>query len=182
VAGGIATFALAFAFMWIVYRSGALTPRFFVFQVPIAGLALAVAVGRLRVLAVVVGIAATLALVSMLDGYTSEPSSYRQAAALIRSTNAAGDRSCVVDIGVSPMEAYVDAPRDFTIVTKPEQLHGCDVVVVASWWPSTTAGWYANDLRVMAAADTEFGYKKVLASEDPALVYSRRPLDDTVPT
>ena len=81
----------------------------------------------------------------------------------------------MVNIGVPPMLAYLESPGDFTAVTDPSELGGCDVVVVAAWWPSTS-DWYARDRLVIAEAERRFPYRVVLADGDPTLVLSNRPL------
>jgi hypothetical protein len=108
--------------------------------------------------------------------YTADPTSYRAAAAVLRAVDAAGERGCVAgSTGVQPMLAYLDPPADFTPVTDPAALDQCDVLVVATWWP-TSASWFSQDRRVIDAAEARFPYRLVLESGDPALVLSRRPL------
>jgi hypothetical protein len=107
-----------------------------------------------------------------LATWTEEPTAYRQAAALIRQAGAAGARSCVVNIGVPPMSAYLDPPADFAAVTDPAQLDPCDVVVVAAWWPSNQP-WFARDMRVIAEAEARYPQRQVLVAADRALVLRR---------
>jgi hypothetical protein len=172
---GSVGFVVAFAFLWLLYRSSALTPRFFVFLVPVVGLLVAAAVGRVHLLGAVVVLSAVLALTSMVDGYRIDPTSYRQAADVIRAVDSTGGRSCVVDVGVLPMEAYADTPRDFSAVTDSGQLQSCDVVVVATWW-HTDAEFYRTDRDIITAAEQRFPNQTVLGSDDPALVLSVAPL------
>ena len=175
VLGGVAAFAVAFTLMWVVYRSGALTPRFFTFLVPLAGLAAAVAIARVRPLALLVGASAVLAVFSFVDVYRDEPTGYRRAAELIRTVDAAGGKTCVSAIGVPQMKAYVDEPGQFVGVDDANDVHDCDVVVVAAYW-NTDAEWYSADRAVIAAAEAEFEHRTVLPAIDPAVVYSRVPL------
>lgn len=173
-----AAVALAFVLflLWAGLQSSALTERFFVWLVPGAAYLAAVAVGRLRWAAVAPGAAsAALALSVALAGATADPTGYRQAAALIHRAAAAGLRTCVVDVGVPPMLAYLDSPRDFAAVTDPAQLDGCDVLVVATWWP-TTADWFSRDRAVIAAAEASYPFRRVLPAGDPVLVFSTRPV------
>ena len=108
-------------------------------------------------------------------GYTADPTGYRAAAA-----RAAGGRrrrraGCVVgSTGVQPMLAYLDQGVDFTAVTDPSGLDGCDVLVVATWWP-TTAEWFAQDRRVIDAAEGRFAHRLVIGPGDRALVLSPVP-------
>lgn len=174
--GAAVALAAVLFLLWAGLQSSALTERFFVWLVPGAAYLAAVAVGRLRWPAVAAGAAsAALALSVALAGATHDPTGYRQAATLVRSANAAGLRSCVVDVGVPPMLAYLDSPRDFAAVTDPTQLDGCDVVVVAAWWPST-ADWFSRDRAVIAAAQARYPYRRVLRSGDPVLVLATRPV------
>ncbi len=162
--------------LWAVMQSSALDERFFVWLVPGVGYLVAVAVTRLRRPGYVLAAgSAALALASVVPGYTSDPTGYRQAAAVLRAVDGAGDRGCVVGVGVRPMLAYLDSPADFTVVTDPVGLDQCDTVVVATWWP-TTAAWFAADRQVIDAAERLFPHRLVLEADDPALVLSRRPL------
>ena len=171
----VAAFSALFLLVWAVVQSGALTARFFIFVVPAVGVLVAFAVHRMRALAVLATASAVVAFMSIAGTYRHDPTSYRQAASLIRSVHAAGRRSCVVDVGVSAMSAYVDDGRDFAVVTEPDQLDACDVVVVASWW-HTDADWFRRDNEVIAEAERRFANRAVLDSDDPALVLSNVPL------
>jgi hypothetical protein len=170
--GGAAALATVLLLLWAVSQSSALTERFFVWLVPGTAYLAAVAVGRLRPTALLGGLSAVLAASVAAAAWTGEPTAYRQAAAVVREANAAGKRSCVVNIGVPPMLAYLDEPADFTAVTDPTQLDGCDVVVVAAWWPSDRA-WFAPDMRVVAEAESRYAHRRVLPAADRALVFTR---------
>lgn len=169
--GAAAGLGAALLFLWAVSQSSALTERFFVWLVPGAAYLAAVAVGRLRPAAVLGALSAVLAVsVAVAAGaWTDDPTAYRRAATVIRQANAAGQRSCVVNIGVPPMLAYLDAPADFAAVTDPAQLDGCDLVVVAAWWPSDQA-WFAPDMRVIAEAEARYPQRQVIPTADRALV------------
>jgi hypothetical protein len=160
---------------WAGLQSSSMTPRFFVWLAPAAAYLAAVAVGEVRIGAVLAAASVLLAVAVAVPAFTGDPTAYRQAAALIRTADASGARSCVVDIGVAPMLAYLDTPGDFATVVDPAQLDQCDVLVVAAWWPST-ADWYARDNLVIADAERRFPYRLVLAHGDPTLVLSNRPL------
>jgi len=164
--------------LWAVMQSSALDERFLVWLVPGGAylVAVAVSVARLRRLGYLLAAgSAGLALATVVPGYTSEPTAYRQAAAVLRSVDAAGDRGCVVGVGVRPMLGYLDSPADFATVTDAAGLDQCDTVVVATWWP-TTAAWFAADRLVIDAAERRFPHRLVLEAADPALVLSRRPV------
>jgi hypothetical protein len=158
---------------WAGLQSSALTARFFVWLVPGAAYLAAVAVGRLRPAAVLAGASVALAVAAVVPGFTNDPTAYRQAAAVVTEANAAGARSCVVNIGVPPMLAYLDSPADFTAVTEPAQLDGCDVLLVTAWWPSQS-DWYARDRLVIAEAERRFTHRLVVGTADPTLVLSNR--------
>lgn len=163
--------------LWAGLQSSALSDRFFVWLVPGAGYLVAVGVGRIPSGVFLAVGWSVLAFSLVLPGYTREPTAYRRAAAILRRADASGARGCVVDVGVPPMLGYLDAPRQFGIVTDPAQLDGCEVVVVAAWW-HTTAPWFSADNRVIDAARRRFAQQTVLATGDPALVFSVRPLSD----
>jgi len=173
--GASAALAAVLLVQWAGLQSSALTPRFFVWLVPGAAYLAAVAVGRVRAAAVLGAASCAVAAWALAPGFTGHPTAYRHTAALIREVNAAGGRSCVVNIGVSPMLAYLDSPRDFTAVTDPAQLDSCDAVFVASWWP-TDAGWYARDRQVIADAERRFPHRLEIMVGDPTLVLSSEPL------
>lgn len=170
--GAAAALAAVLLFLWAVSQSSALTERFFVWLVPGAAYLAAVAVGRWRAAALVGGLSAVLAASVAAATWTEEPTGYRQAAALIREAGAAGQRSCVVNIGVPPMLAYLDAGPDFAAVTHPDQLDSCDVVVVAAWWPSDRA-WFAPDMRVIAEAEARYPHRQIIPAADRVLVLTR---------
>ncbi|HVL04820.1 MAG TPA: glycosyltransferase family 39 protein [Acidimicrobiales bacterium] len=173
--GAAAALAAVLLVQWAGLQSSALTPRFFVWLVPGAAYLAAVAVGRVPVAAVVGAASCAVTAWALAPGFTGHPTAYRHAAALIGEVNAAGGRSCVVNIGVSPMLAYLDSPRDFAAVVHPTQLDTCDAVFVASWWP-TDAGWYARDREVIAEAERRFPHRLEVRVGDPTLVLSSEPL------
>ena len=173
--GAAAALAAVLLVQWAGLQSSALTPRFFVWLVPGAAYLAAVAVGRFRAAGVLGVASCAVAASALAPGFTADPTAYRQSAALLRDVNAAGGRSCVVNIGVSPMLAYLDSPRDFAAVTDPAQLDACDAVFVASWWP-TDAGWYSRDRQVISEAERRFPHRLEIRVGDPTLVLSRAPL------
>jgi hypothetical protein len=185
VIGGVATCRLRAAqgaalalggvllLLWTVVQSSALGERFFVWLVPGVSYLAAVAVARFPKAALLALGSVVLAVAALAPGYTAEPTAYRQAAAVIRDVNGSGGEACLVGVGVSPMLAYLDAPREFAAVTRPDELDRCDVVVVAAWWRRSTAPWFAADQAVIAAAERRFPHRLVLEADDPALVLSR---------
>jgi hypothetical protein len=146
-----------------------------VWLVPGAAHLAAVAVARIPPVALAVAPWTVLAVSPILATSTDDPTAYRVAADVIRTANASGARSCVVAVGVPPMLAYLDSPEDFVRLDDPSQLGRCDVVVVATWWP-TDEPWFAADKRVIEAAERTFPHRTVLRHGDPTLVLSNRPL------
>lgn len=145
--GAVLGLVAAVVLLWAVLQSAALSERFFVWLVPGVGYLVAAAVARVPAASVLGAGGAALALTGVLPDYTSEPTGYRQAAALVRRVDRSGGRSCVVGVGVGvpPMLGYLDARRQFEVVTDPGQLDRYDVVVVASWWPRRPNGSRPTD-------------------------------------
>jgi len=178
--GAAVALLAAVGVLWLGLQSSALTDRFFVWMVPGAAYLAAVAVGRIPVTAVLGAASATLAVYVPAVTLTGDPTSYRQAAVVITEANSTGARSCVVNVGVSPMLAYLESPGDFAVVTEPGQLDRCDVVVVAAWWP-TMAEWYARDRVVIGEAERRYAHRLVLRHGDPILVLSNHPISEGAP-
>ena len=177
--GAAVALAVVLLVLWAGLRSAALEDRFFVWLVPGAAYLVGVAVARIRAGALLAAASVALAAasaVTVAPGYTADPTGYRAAAAVLRAVAAAGETGCVVgSTGVQPMLAYLDQGVDFTAVTDPSALDACDVLVVATWWP-TTADWFAHDRRVIDAAEGRYTHRLVIGPGDPALVLSNGPL------
>jgi hypothetical protein len=179
--GAAVALAVVLVLLWAGLRSAALEDRFFVWLVPGAAYLVGVAVARVRVRAGALLAAGSVVLaaasaVSVAPGYTADPTGYRAAAAVLLAVRAAGETGCVAgSTGVQPMLAYLDPGVDFTAVTDPAGLDRCDVLVVATWWP-TTADWFAQDRRVIDAAEARYSHRLVIGPGDRALVLSDGPL------
>jgi hypothetical protein len=178
--GAAVALAVVLVILWAGVRSSALEERFFVWLVPGAAYLAAVAVGRVRWAWVVVAGSVVLAVQAASASYTADPTAYRLAAGVLRQVAAAGERGCVVNIGVPPMRAYLDTPGDFAVLLDPDELDQCDVVVVTAWWHST-ADWFERDRRIIDAAEQRFPVRSVLGVNDPALVLSNGPLPGVAP-
>ena len=126
----IAVLAAVVLVLWLVLRPAFLYPRFFIFLVPACGYLMAAAIARWWVLAPVVVLGAAAAVVSQASGYTEDPLALPQAAAAVARIHESGQRACVIHSDEQVLSAYT---TDFTVVTRPEQLHDCDAVVVVSW-------------------------------------------------
>jgi hypothetical protein len=88
------------------------------------------AIARWKVLAPVVLLGAVAAGFSQVNGYTQDPLALPQAAAFVERTHAEGKTVCVIHPDEQVLGAYT---TDFKVVSSPEDLNGCDAVVVVSW-------------------------------------------------
>ena len=127
----VAVVVVAAAALWLVVQPYYLYPRFFMVAVPAAAYLLAAAVKRWKVLAPVVLLGGIAGAFVAVPNYTADPLALRQAAAIVQSSSAAGQRVCVIHSDEQVLGAY--AAGGFTVVTSAEQLQSCDVVVVVSW-------------------------------------------------
>lgn len=147
--------------LWLVLRPAFLYPRFFIFLVPACAYLMAAAIARWWVLAPVVVLGAVAAVVSQAAGYTEDPLALPQAAAAVARIHESGQRACVIHSDEQVLSAYT---TDFTVVTRPEQLHDCDAVVVVSW---------GVDLGLRDEAAREFPRLTTLQAYYPAVVLER---------
>src|SRR5438128_2480118 len=147
--------------LWLVLRPAFLYPRFFIFLVPACAYLIAAAIARWWVLAPVVVLGAAAAVVSQASGYTEDPLALPQAAAALARIHQSGHRACVIHSDEQVLSAYT---TDFTVVTRPEQLHDCDAVVVVSW---------GVDLGLRDEAAREFPRLTTLQAYYPAVVLER---------
>ena len=157
----IAVLAAVVLVLWLVLRPAFLYPRFFIFLVPACGYLMAAAIARWWVLAPVVVLGAAAAVVSQASGYTEDPLALPQAAAAVARIHESGQRACVIHSDEQVLSAYT---TDFTVVTRPEQLHDCDAVVVVSW---------GVDLGLRDEAAREFPRLTTLQAYYPAVVLER---------
>jgi len=155
----IAVLAAVVLVLWL--RPAFLYPRFFIFLVPACGYLMAAAIARWWVLAPVVVLGAAAAVVSQASGYTEDPLALPQAAAAVARIHESGQRACVIHSDEQVLSAYT---TDFTVVTRPEQLHDCDAVVVVSW---------GVDLGLRDEAAREFPRLTTLQAYYPAVVLER---------
>jgi hypothetical protein len=119
------------AFVWIVLHPAYMYPRFFMFLVPGCAYLVAAAVKRWKlVLAPMVILGAAAAVVHLVPGYTQDSIAVRQSAAVIEQAREAGRRACLIHWDEQVMGAY---STGFYAVTSPDQLQGCDLVVVVTW-------------------------------------------------
>lgn len=117
--------------LWLVVQPYYLYPRFFMVAVPGVAFLIAAAIKRWKVLAPVVLLGAVAGALVEAPNYTADPLALRQAAAVVQSSSAAGQRVCLIHSDEQVLGAY--APSGFTVVTSAGQLQACDVVVVVSW-------------------------------------------------
>ena len=157
----IAVVAVVVAVLWFGLRPAFLYPRFFIFLVPGCAYLMAAAIARWKVLAPVVLAGAVAAGVTQVPGWTQDPLALPQAAAAVERIHAAGGRACVIHIDEQVLAAYTS---DFAVVSTPDQLAGCDAVVVVSW---------NVDLALRDLAAQEFPHATALSAYYPAVVLER---------
>ncbi len=158
---GLSVAAAAVAILWLGLQPAYLYPRFFIFLVPGCAFVIAAAVARWKVLAPIVAAGAVAAAAGQVPGYTQDPLALPQAAAAVERIHAAGGRACVLHADEQVMAAYT---TEFTVVTRVDQLAGCDAVVVVSW---------NVDLAVRDEAAREFPRATALDAYYPAVVLER---------
>ncbi len=157
----VAVVAVVVAVLWLGLQPAYLYPRFFIFLVPACALLMAVAIARWKVLAAVVAAGAAFAAWSQAPLYTEDPLALPQAAAAVERIHADGRRACVIHSDEQVLAAYTS---DFSVVSTPDQLAGCDAVVVVSW---------AIDLSLRDVAAREFPHATALQAYYPAVVLER---------
>ena len=157
----IAVVAVVVGVLWLGLRPAFLYPRFFTFLVPGCAYLMAAAISRWKVLAPVVVAGTLVVAVMQAPGWTQDPLALPQAAAAVERIHAAGGRPCVIHIDEQVLAAYT---TDFAIVSTPEQLAGCDAVVVVSW---------NVDLALRNLAAREFPRATALDASYPAVVLER---------
>jgi Dolichyl-phosphate-mannose-protein mannosyltransferase len=157
----IAVLAAVVAVLWLVIQPAYLYPRFFVFLVPGIAYVMAAAIQRWKVLAPVVVAGAVIAAVSQAPGYTEDQLALHEAAATIDQVHATGGRACVLHADEQVLAGYTD---EFSVVTSPDELSGCDAVVVVSW---------NVDLAVRDLAARQFPRARQLPASYPAVVLER---------
>ena len=156
-----AVVALAVAVLWLWLKPAFLYPRFFIFLVPGFAFLMAAAVRRWWVLAPVVIGGAVAALVAQVPGYTEDPLALPLAAVAVERVHASGGQACVLHIDEQVLAAYTS---DFKVVSSPDQLAGCDAVVVVSW---------NVDIALRDEAAREFPRLTTLPAYYPAVVLER---------
>ncbi|HSS59900.1 MAG TPA: hypothetical protein VLK30_00400 [Candidatus Limnocylindrales bacterium] len=157
----VAVVAVVVLVLWLAIRPPYLYPRFFIFLVPAFAYVMAAAVKRWWVLGPVVLLGAVVAAVSQAPGYTEDPLALPQAAAAVARVDASGRTACVIHSDEQILSGYTSA---FTVVTRPEQLAGCDAVVVVSW---------GVDLLLRDEAAREFPRLTTLPAYYPGVVLER---------
>jgi hypothetical protein len=157
----LAIVAVVVAVLWLAVRPAFLYPRFFVFLVPGIAFLIAAAIARWWVLAPVVIAGAVAAAIGQAPTYLVDPLALPQAAAAVEKMHSAGQTVCVVHSDEQVLSAYTS---DFEVVTRPDQLAGCDAVVVVSW---------GVDLALRDEAAREFPSLTTLPAYYPAVVLRR---------
>ena len=153
--------AAVMSFLWLVLKPAFLYPRFFLVLVPACAYLMAAAIARWKVLAPVVALGAVTAVAGQLALYTDNQLALPQAAAFIDRIHAEGGRACVIHSDEQVVAAYT---TNYVVVTRPDQLSGCDAVVVVSW---------NVDLPLRDLAAKEFPKTTVLPAEYPTVILER---------
>src|SRR2546422_2019729 len=157
----IAVVAAVVAILWLVLEPAYLYPRFFIFLIPGVAYLIAAAIERWKVLAPVVVAGAIASIAAQAPGYTQDPLALPQAAAAVERAHAAGQRACVIHSDEQVLAAYT---TDFTVISTPDQLNECDMVVVVSW---------NVDLPLRDLAAQKFPRGTALPASYPAVVLER---------
>ena len=157
----VAVIVVVVAILWLGLQPAYLYPRFFIFLVPGCALLMAAAIARWKVLAPVVLVGVIAAVISQATGYIEDPLALPQAAAFVDRTHAAGRTACVIHADEQVLAAYT---INFKVVSSPDQLSGCDAVVVVSW---------NVDLALRDAAAQQFPRRTILPAYYPAIVLER---------
>ena len=147
--------------LWLVVQPAFLYPRFFIFLVPAIGYLMAAAVARWWVLAPVVVLGAAAAVVGQSTDYLKDPLALPQAAAAVEQVRAAGGTPCVIHSDEQILAAYT---TDYRVVSRADELAGCDAVVVVSW---------GVDLELRDEAAREFPRLRTLDAYYPTVVLER---------
>ena len=156
-----AVVGLVVAVLWLWLRPAFLYPRFFIFLVPAFAFLMAAAIRRWWVLAPVVLVGAVAAVMAEIPGYTEDPLALPAAAVAVERVHASGGQACVLHIDEQVLSAYTS---DFRVVNSPDELAGCDAVVVVSW---------NVDLALRDDAAREFPKLTTLPAYYPAVVLER---------
>jgi MFS family permease len=153
--------AVVVLILWLGLRPAFLYPRFFIVLVPAVAYLMAAAIARWWVLAPVVLLGAAAAVVGQSTDYLKAPLALPEAAAVVEQIQASGGRACVIHSDEQILAAYT---TDFTVVTRADELAGCDAVVVVSW---------GVDLAVRDEAARRFPRLRTLDAYYPAVVLVR---------
>jgi uncharacterized membrane protein len=125
----LAVVVLEFLGLWLVLQPLDFFARFFVWVVPGMAFLAAAAVRHRRWMGAPVAIAAVAGVVQVLPAYTADGGGYRAAAEVIDAVADRGGRPCAIGINSYPMLAYT---RRYEVVTRMEQVDGCDVLAWVS--------------------------------------------------
>ena len=159
--------AAAIGAVWLWLQPLDLYPRFLVWLVAAVAALVGAALGRWR-WAAGLGAAAVIAIVVVdVPHWTQNPIPDRQAAQLVDTARAHGDRACVLPWIRGSLLAYTRAPHE---VTRPQALARCDVVV----------GILTDSRGLRRAARDTLPYTWTLTAKTPFLVYSRLPRSQLV--
>ena len=147
-----------------------LAPRFFLWAVPaVAILAARGGTDRPRLLLAGTAVAVASSIASFAPSYTESVNRYPEVGQIIDRESSEGRAVCVTDLSVAPVLAYTSA---FDAVTEPDQVAGCDVVAIVE--PTL-------DEEYLPILQRRFPHRMVLEASDPAIIFSRRPIEPPGP-
>jgi hypothetical protein len=121
----LATVGVIMAFVWIIVRPQGLSPRFFIWAVPVVGLAAAVVVARRPWAALFVGLAVVFMIGSQASSWSTPSPDVARAAAIVDEARSHGLRVCGYKAGQLAVIAYT---RSVPYIP-PEGPAGCDLIV-----------------------------------------------------
>ena len=155
-------YAALVAVVWLVVQP-ALHARFFLFALPLVALAVAAAVQRVPVLAVLALTAALASGSAVARVHDEDDIANRAAASLIEQARLRGERACGLGESTEALDVYTARP--FTVLTGA-QLGECDLAVALK---------PALDSSLVAEAKASFPYRKDLPARQPGMVLRRSP-------
>lgn len=159
-------FVTMVALVWIVFAPRYLYTRFFVWALPAVGVAVAVAVARRPVLAVLVAVGAGAALFPQIVGLNDDSIPNRAMATVLATARRQGLEVCSLGWPTLALDPYI---TDVRRVDDLSRLQDCEVA--AAVIPSETSN-------LVATASDRFPHGYLVGSEHQGLVFSTRPLPD----
>jgi hypothetical protein len=152
--------ALLVIWLWLAPRD--LYPRFLIWLAPLLAVAVGASIRRFPIALALVAVA--IAPMIRLDAshWIQNPLPSREAAQLVSATRRSGGKPCVLPLIRGSLLAYTQIPHE---VTKPTQLHDCELVLALRVDPPS----------LRTAARRSFRHRWQLNAWTPMIVYSQLP-------